>query len=259
MTHVKCKTVKMRNPQYALLRSTILFSRAWEGIHSYTGPTPASWFIIESMMHDERWPSTDTKHHCSLASTKLYCVMTVAHVDNLPTVIMIEWNSQMSNLFDHKEICHAANYINTSTKLISSVSKNQQFMEMKQPKNCWATAWAKRWRVNIVWSMIFLPCSKFVLFITHKNKNVTTNLAIKLLWTLRQQLFLPQQWTVAYNTDLQVNLDSVKLVCQYHVSKFTAMAGKMLPKWSPQLNGWWRGVVASIVRRMNEVTYGRPG
>ena len=130
-------------------------------------------------------------------------------------------------------------------------------MEMKQPKNCWATAWAKRWRVNIVWSMIFLPCSKFVLFSTHKNRGVATNPAIKLLWPLRQQLFLPQQWTVAYNTDLQVNLDSVKLVCQYHGSKFTAMAGKMLPKWSLQLNSWWRGIVASIVRRMNEVTLWR--
>lgn len=60
---------------------------------------------------------------------------------------------------------------------------HHDILEMKQPKNCWAKAWARQRRVSGVWSMIIALWSRFVLSDTertskwdriHRNFNVFT-------------------------------------------------------------------------------------
>lgn len=46
---------------------------------------------------------------------------------------------------------------------ILHVKSYHDILEMKQPKNCWAKAWARQRRVTGVWSMIIALWSRFVL------------------------------------------------------------------------------------------------
>lgn len=76
-------------------------------------------------------------------------------------------------LYTHQSEKRAGIALNSRVVGFVFVLAYHDILEMKQPKNCWAKAWARQRRVRGVWSMIIALWSRFVLLDAERTHSET--------------------------------------------------------------------------------------